>query len=267
MQALSSTVGGRYGVVDVSVWAKQVLEQRRIDEHGLMRPAIASFKKHLFTFYEANKLKKPTRVLQAHPEGDLAAESAVDAAYFARAGETIHADKKCHIAVEYMLDGQSKAGRVTEGIVHFLFSLNLVGRQAAYEPSRIQETLYLLHTAVEVEQNRRMADEREWQEFCMRGPVQHIYSRKTNFEEPGGLGSSMGALDTSMSLIGTQNSPLPLQLTPLPSLLPSNLYTQSGSSARLLRRCRPSLECQRSFGVGTNKRVRTFTARKTETLW
>ena len=56
--------------------------------------------------------------------------------------------------------------------------------------SRVQKELLLLRLAVEAKFNKFSEPEQNARQ--VRGPLQHIFSRKTNFEEAGALGSSLG---------------------------------------------------------------------------
>jgi len=89
-----------------------------------------------------------------------------------------------------MLDGQSRAGRVAGDIATHLSDIGLAGRQVARDHSRVQKELSWLRLAVDAKLDK--FSEAELRERQVRGPLQHSFSRKTNFEEAGALGSSLG---------------------------------------------------------------------------
>jgi len=89
-----------------------------------------------------------------------------------------------------MLDGQSRAGRVAGDIATHLSGLGLAEGQVERDRSRVQKELFLLRLAAEAKFNK--FSELEQKARQVRGPLQHSFNRKTNFEEAGALGSSLG---------------------------------------------------------------------------
>ena len=110
IEALENAARGLFRVVDVSIWARSA----RVDQHRLLPAATRALKERLVIFYEALKLQMPTRIVQ-DSGGDRDTESARLADYTAL--DLQYPGYGSQTAIGYMLDGQSRAGRVADSFV------------------------------------------------------------------------------------------------------------------------------------------------------